>query len=46
MGMFAWTSFLLLRDHIARRSSIDQIYSLPAHWNRTDMDIEGFVRAK
>jgi hypothetical protein len=46
MGAFSWTGLFLIRDHINLRSSVDQPYNLPAQWNRSDMDMEGFLKAK
>jgi hypothetical protein len=46
MGMYAWTGFVLMKDHAARRSSVDQVYNLPAQWSRRDIDIEGFIKTR
>jgi hypothetical protein len=46
MGAFSWTGLFLIRDHINQRSSVDQPYSLPARWDRRDVELEGFLMAK
>jgi hypothetical protein len=46
MGTFSWTGIFLIRDHINMRSNVDQPYNLPARWNRSDLDLDGFLSAK
>jgi hypothetical protein len=47
MGTTTWSgSFILMRDHIDAHSSVEQPYMLPAQWNRSDVSIEGFMKAK
>ncbi len=46
MGAFAWSGMLLVKDHINVRSTVDRQYALPAQWKRTDLEVDGFLRAK
>jgi hypothetical protein len=47
MGATTWSgSFILMRDHIDSHSSVEQPYMLPAQWTRSDVSIEGFMKAK
>jgi hypothetical protein len=47
MGMFAWTgNTIIQRDYIDLHSTFWQPYTLPARWNRSDLSLEGLLRAK
>lgn len=47
MGTLTWSgSFILMVDHVDTHSSVEQPYQLPAIWNRKDLSLEGYIKAK
>ncbi len=46
MGTFAWSAYNHERDYVDKHSMFIKSYALPALWDRRDLSIEAFSKAK